>query len=70
MQAFFDASENGDFLVVAGYLFRKKHIKPFERKWRALLRKHGLDHFHMTDCNAGADQYKDMEKDERIACQT
>lgn len=70
MQAFFDASENDGFLAVAGYLFRKKHIKEFERRWRAMLRKHGLDHFHMTDCNAGADQFKDMSKDERIECQT
>lgn len=52
MVAYFDASEVGGVLSVAGYLFRKKHVRPFERQWRAMLRKHGLEYFHMTDCNA------------------
>lgn len=52
MEAYFDASESGGFLGIGGYLFRKKDISPFEKKWRAILRKHGLAYFHMTDCNA------------------
>jgi hypothetical protein len=70
MQAYFDASEQGDFLVVAGYLFRKKNIKPFERKWRAMCRKHGIEYFHMTDCNAAAREFKSLNKAQRIECQT
>lgn len=54
MQAFFDASERGDFLVVGGYMFRKRHIKPFEKRWNAMLRKYNLEYFHMTDCNVAA----------------
>lgn len=56
MVAYFDASEAGGFLGVGGYLFRKKHVRPFEKQWRAMLRKHDLDHFHMTDCNASPPQ--------------
>jgi hypothetical protein len=51
MVAYFDASEAGGILGVGGYLFRKKNVRPFEKQWRAMLRKHDLDHFHMTDCN-------------------
>jgi hypothetical protein len=70
MQAYFDASEQGDYLVVAGYLFRKKNVKPFERKWRAMLLEFGLEYFHMTDCNAGKKQFEKLDKDQRIECQT
>jgi hypothetical protein len=52
MVAYFDASEQGEFLGVGGYMFRKKNVRPFEKQWDIMLRKHGLEYFHMTDCNA------------------
>lgn len=67
MVSYYDASEIGDHLAIGGLLFRKKNIKPFEKEWRAMLRKHGLTHFHMTDCNAGEGEYKTLERDERDA---
>src|SRR4051794_29974831 len=68
MEGLFDASEAGGIVGVGGYLFRKKNLKPFERQWRRMLNKYGLDHFHMTDCNAKvpAGPFKDagMDKDD------
>jgi hypothetical protein len=37
--AFFDASENGGHFSVGGLLFRKGHIRKFEREWKKMLRK-------------------------------
>lgn len=64
MEAFCDASENGDFLVVAGYLFRKKHTKPFEKEWSTMLRKYDLEYFHMTDCNRETGPFRHLSKSE------
>jgi hypothetical protein len=52
MEVYSDASEIGDHLAIGALLFRKKDIKPFEKKWRAMLRKYDIAFFHMTDCNA------------------
>lgn len=71
MEAFADASEMDGHLSVGALLFRKKNIKPFEKEWRGMLRKYGLTHFHMTDCNAGRDEYEglsDPECDECARC--
>lgn len=68
MVSYYDASEIGDHLAIGGLLFRKKNIRPFEKGWRAMLRKHGLTHFHMTDCNARQGEYRHMEDNERDAC--
>jgi hypothetical protein len=69
--AYFDASTNGDVLTVGALLFRKKNIRPFERQWRAMLRKFGLPHFHMTDCNAEQGIYARLNEDpelNKLAC--
>jgi len=63
MVSYFDASEQGEFLGVGGYMFRKKNVRPFEKKWRAMLRKHDLEYFHMTDCNATPPQRQFAGKD-------
>ena len=68
MCAYFDASEAGDYFGVGGYVFRKKHIRAFEKGWRAMLRKHGIDHFHMTDCNTGKGPFKGKSDDDCDAC--
>jgi hypothetical protein len=52
MEVYSDASEIGGHLAIGTLLFRKKNIKPFEKKWRAMLRKYDITYFHMTDCNA------------------
>lgn len=64
MVAFMDASEQGGFIGVGGYLFRKKHLRPFERRWNAMLKKYDLSCFHMTDCNAKQDEFQDKDCDE------
>jgi hypothetical protein len=50
--AFFDASGHPDqhrVLMVAGYAANIKQWKAFEEQWNAILLKHGVKSFHMTD---------------------
>ncbi len=62
MAAYFDASAAGEFLGVGGYIFRKKHIRPFEKEWNAMRRKFALDYFHMTDCNSQKGPFNHLVK--------
>lgn len=68
MCAYFDASEAGDFFGVGGYVFRKKHMREFEKRWRAMLRKHRIDYFHMTDCNQEEGPFEGKTEPECDAC--
>jgi hypothetical protein len=70
MEVYSDASKIGGHLAIGSLLFRKKNIRPFEKKWRAMLRKYGISHFHMTDCNATPPQgpHKDQTEEECDAC--
>ncbi|QLC25097.1 DUF3800 domain-containing protein [Parasphingopyxis algicola] len=68
MQAFFDASEGGGYLTVGGYLFRKKHIKPFTKRWRAMLRKFGIEYFRMTECNTASGEFSNKGEQECDQC--
>lgn len=68
MEVYSDASENGGFVSLGSVLFRKKNLKPFNRKWRAMLRKHGISYFHMTDCNVGQGEFKGMSDEECDEC--
>jgi hypothetical protein len=68
MEVYSDASENSGHFSIGSLLFRKKNIRPFNKKWRAMLRKHGIDHFHMTDCNVQKGEFKGKSRDECDAC--
>lgn len=63
MEVYADASEIGGHLAIGSLLFRKRDIKPFEKKWRGMLRKYGLTHFHMTDCNSQKGEFEGKGKD-------
>ncbi|MCR2833491.1 hypothetical protein [Parerythrobacter lacustris] len=68
IDVFFDASEMNGYTSVAGLIFRKKHLRTFERGWSAMLRKYGLSHFHMTDCNAAQGEFRGWCREKRDAC--
>lgn len=66
--AYFDESGTDTGAVahcVAGYVIMEEPAKHLDSLWRAVLRKHGLTHFHMVDCAHGAGEFVDMRKDER-----
>lgn len=68
MEVYSDASEMGGHFSLGSLLFRKKNIRPFNKKWRAMLRKHDIPYFHMTDCNVGEGVYKGKSDAECDAC--
>src|SRR6185503_206899 len=59
LRGYFDAGFQSKTRVhyVAGYVGTPDHWKAFNRKWRALLRRNNLPHFHMTDYMAGKNRY-------------
>lgn len=68
MEVYSDASEIEGHFSIGSLLFRKKNIKLFNKKWRAMLRKHRIPYFHMTDCNVGEGVYKGKSDDECDVC--
>ena len=57
-------------LVLAGYVLHAERISIFESKWARMLAKYGLDAFHMVDCAHGAEAFKSLTKEARIAAET
>lgn len=69
MLAYFDASESLDgYLTVAGYIFDRSSIKPFERLWRRMIKDHSISSFHMTDCNQQRGEFEGMTQPECDQC--
>jgi hypothetical protein len=68
MVSYYDASEIGDQLAIGGLLFRKKNVREFERQWSEMLRRHRIEYFHMTDCNAGEGPFRGKSQDECDSC--
>lgn len=68
MEVYSDASEIGGHLAIGSLLFRKKNIKPFEKRWRAMLRKYQISHYHMTDCNVGRGPFEGKDEAECDKC--
>lgn len=63
-----DASTIQGYTSVASLIFRKRHLRPFEKAWGAMLRKYGLSHFHMTDCNAAGGEFQHWPDEKRDEC--
>jgi hypothetical protein len=60
MRGYFDDSgthAGSKMVVYAGVIGRVAQWDAFEQAWRAVLAERGLEHFHMVDCEAGADPY-------------
>ncbi len=68
--AYFDESQNGDILCVAGYVFEKRNAKKLERKWAKMLAQYELPYFRMSACNAGRKPFERLTEKQRIAAQT
>lgn len=68
MEVYSDASENGGHFSIGSLLFRKKNIKPFNKKWRKMLKKYQISHFHMADCNVGKGEFKGKSAQECDDC--
>lgn len=68
IEVFSDASDMAGYTAVGSLLFRKKHIKPFEKEWAAMLRRFSISHFHMTDCNSSRGEFDGWCFERRDAC--
>ena len=69
MQAYFDASESADgYYTVAGYIFERPNVRPFERLWGRMIKDHPISCFHMTDCNQQKGEFNGMSKRECDQC--
>lgn len=68
MEVYSDASTIGGHFSIGSLLFRKKNIRPFNAKWRAMLRRYQLEYFHMTDCNAGKGPFKQLSREDCDNC--
>lgn len=69
-QVFFDESGShagSPVLCVAGYVFVSDRLKRFNDEWSCFLDEYGLTHFHMVDCAHGANEFKEMSKDDRAS---
>lgn len=66
MEAYFDASESREgYLTVAGYIFERRNVRPFESLWCKMIREHPpITYFHMTDCASGQDEFKGVDCDQ------
>jgi Protein of unknown function (DUF3800) len=71
MEAYFDESgtqRGARALCVAGYMFEKSAAIELDEKWRAMLAKWGIDHYHTTDCvpDPGWGPFAGWKKEDRI----
>lgn len=68
IEVYSDSSDTAGYTAVGSILFRKKDVKPFEKEWRSMLNNFGINHFHMTDCNAARGEFNEWSHDKRDAC--
>jgi hypothetical protein len=69
IQAYFDESgtdAQSPITCVAGYLFKSDQCLLFDAEWKAILNRHGIKYFHMTECAHGTGQFDAKSKDERV----
>lgn len=68
IEIFSDGSNMAGYTSVASLIFRKKHLKPFEKEWDKMRRRFGISHFHMTDCSAARKEFEGWTFEQRDAC--
>jgi hypothetical protein len=69
-EAYFD--ESGDDgrtteFVVGGYIMTSARAKTMDAGWRDMLRRYGIEAFHMVDCAHGSEEFAGWPKECRIS---
>lgn len=72
-EAYFDESgshSGSPILCVAGYLFEKDKCRQLDLEWAEVLHGFQLPYFRMVDCAHGAGPFEQLNRQERIQCET
>lgn len=73
MEAYFDESgthSGSPAMCVAGYLFDAEQCRLFDDEWKLMLKRFGLEYFHMAECAAGTGEFSKLTAQERIEAET
>jgi hypothetical protein len=68
IEAYFDESgthHGSPLMCVAGYVIEAEQRRHFQQEWDAILAKHGIPYFHMSDCAHGAGVFARVPKSVR-----
>jgi hypothetical protein len=63
--AYFDESDSPQASVVAGVIGEVGQLSKFNTEWMALLKREGLEYFHMKEFAHHKGQFADWKRDER-----
>jgi len=69
-RAYFDRSQlfrPADVVAVGGFMAAISRWRHFEREWRKVLDRHGMEVFHMTDFETRQKQYATWSNEQRVA---
>jgi hypothetical protein len=68
IEAYFDESgthHGSPLMCVAGYLIESDQCRRFQAEWEAVLSRHGVPYFHMSECAHGVGIFKEISKKDR-----
>ena len=67
LRAYFDRSElkNAGVMAVGGFMTPVRTWRQFERKWREVMDRHGIETFHMTDFETRQGKYASWSAEQR-----